>query len=109
MATNVKGVVMTSSPGSMPSSSMATMQGRGAAVEADAMFRAAEPREILFKLRHVRPEAERAVVKGARDGGVEILADAAQLGRQIEVGDWFGHDGVSVLTAGGKIIEAGML
>ena len=50
------------------------------------MFRADEFGEILFKLRHVRAEAERAVVERARDGGVEVLAEAANLRRQVEIG-----------------------
>ena len=61
------------------------MQRRGAAVEPDAMLRAAKPGEILLELRHVRPEAKRAVVERARDGRVNVFADRPHLRRQIQV------------------------
>ncbi len=62
-----------------------------AAVEGDAVFRADEPGEVLFKLRHVRPQAERAVVNRPRDGGVNFLADAAKLRGQVEIGNLVRH------------------
>jgi len=43
------------------------------------MFRAAEFRKVLLELRHVRSEAEGAIVKRAGERGVNLLADATQL------------------------------
>ena len=54
--------------------------------------------EVFFKLRHVRPKAERAVVNGARDGGVKVLADAAHLCRQVKIGNRVSH-GFGPITA----------
>ncbi len=67
------------------------VQRRGAAVETDAMFRADKSGKVFFKLRHVRSQAEGALVNGARDGGVKVLADIPQLGRQVEIGNWVSH------------------
>ena len=69
------------------------MQRGGPAVEGDAMLRAAEFRKILFKLHHVGTKAERTAVKGARDGGVNFFADAADLCGQVQVGNFVVHLG----------------
>jgi hypothetical protein len=76
-----------------------------AAVESDAMLRAAEFREILFKLCHVRPEAKGTIVEGARDGGVKFRAEAADLCGQIEVGNFDGHDFFNIADFWGKFIQ----
>src|SRR5260370_10252352 len=48
------------------------VQSRGAAVEPNALFGPAELREILLKLRHVRPEAKAALLERARDRRVYL-------------------------------------
>jgi hypothetical protein len=55
------------------------------------MLRADEFREILLELHHVRPEAERTVVEGARDGDVQFFAQAADLRGEIEIGNFITH------------------
>src|SRR6185437_7911568 len=55
------------------------VQGGGAAVEADAMFRTEVFGEVFFKLSHVGSEAEGAIVDGAGNGGSEVFAQAANL------------------------------
>jgi Xaa-Pro aminopeptidase len=55
------------------------------------MFRAAEFGEILFELRHVRAEAERAIVQRAGERSVNFLADTAELRREVEVGNSVRH------------------
>ncbi len=87
VATNVNGVVMTSSPGPMPSSSIATCSAEVPLLKPTQCSAPTISGKILLKLRHVRAEAEGAVVERARDGGIEVLADAADLRRQIEIGN----------------------
>ena len=67
------------------------VQGGGAAVEAEAMFRAEVFGEILFELDHIRPEAEGTIVESAGNGRVEIFAEASYLRRQIEIRNGFAH------------------
>ena len=45
----------------------------------------------FFKLDNIRPETERAKVEVARDGGVKLLAEATELRRQVEVGNFVSH------------------
>ena len=63
------------------------------------MFRAAKCREVLLKLGHVRTEAERTLVDRPRDGGVELRADRADLGGEVEVRN-FGVHSFAVETSG---------
>ena len=51
------------------------------------MLRAAKPGEVLFKLRDIRAETEGAIIERARNGGIKLLADRANLRRQIKVRD----------------------
>src|SRR6202044_895767 len=62
-----------------------------AAVETERVLRAAELREVFFKLRHVRPEAKRTVVERAGERGVNFLTDAFDLRGQVEIGNFFSH------------------
>jgi hypothetical protein len=55
------------------------------------MLRADEGGEVLFKLGHIRPEAERAVVQGPRNDGVEFLAERPQLCDEVEIGNFVSH------------------
>jgi hypothetical protein len=55
------------------------------------MFRADEFGEVLFKLRHVGAEAKGAIVNRPRDGGIKVLAQRAQLRREVEIGNFVIH------------------
>ena len=67
------------------------MQGRGTAVEGDAMFRAAVLGEIFFKLDDIRSETEGTGVERAGDGGVNFFAQRTDLRGEVEVGDFVVH------------------
>ena len=71
------------------------MQGGRAAVEAERVLHPAVRREILFKLRHVRPEAERTVVERTRQRGVQLRADGTDLRGQVQIGNFVRHDGIN--------------
>ena len=72
------------------------VQRGSAAVEAERVLRAAELREVLFKLCDVRPEAERTVVQRAGERGVNFLADAFDLRGQVEIWNFFWHFEIQV-------------
>jgi len=75
------------------------VQRGGAAVEAERILRAAELREVFFKLRHVRPEAEGAVVERVGERGVNLRADAFDLRGQVEIGDFGCHLSAKITRA----------
>jgi hypothetical protein len=87
VATKVNGVVTTSSPAPTPIRSSATCSAEVPLLKPTQCSAPDELRKIFFELRHVGSETERAVVDGAGDGGVQFLADAAELRGQIEVRD----------------------
>jgi hypothetical protein len=67
------------------------MQRGRAIVETKCVRRAAESGEIIFKLRHVRPKAKRAVVQRTGDGGVNFRPQRFELGAQVKVRNRFRH------------------
>ena len=91
VATNVYGVVMTSSPGPTLSSSIATCSAEVPLLKATQCSAPQNFAKSFSNCDHVRAEAERAVVEGARDGGVNFLAQRTDLRREVEVLDFFVH------------------
>src|SRR6266446_683665 len=55
------------------------VKSRSAAVKADAILFPNVSRKIVFKPRHVGPQAESAMVQGASNGGIDLFANPAHL------------------------------
>src|SRR3974377_233926 len=64
------------------------VEGRGAAIEANAVLRGAELREVLLELRHIRPQAKTALIECPPQRSINLRSNRAQLRRQVEVRDW---------------------
>jgi len=67
------------------------VQRGGAAIETQRVPGVAIAGKVLFKLRHIGPQAERAIVNGFGNDGVQLLAKGPHLRGQIEIRYWLIH------------------